>query len=147
MKIFSLTLLLILLVGCGSDSGKKELKRDVSTTSNKVLQSEALDKKTADFLVGKDNTVHDTKGEFGDYTVVVYTDHKIGEDEISPNVYQIYGKVDSIDFLLGLNANYPSETQVVIKVFSKDGKLLKVGEVKKLGKTVKPVNMGNLTIK
>ncbi|RUM66758.1 MAG: hypothetical protein DSZ06_02665 [Sulfurospirillum sp.] len=147
MKILSLSLLLFLIVGCGSNSNVKENIDKKEELHKETIQNMSIKDNYANFIVAKNNIVRESKYSSGDYILKAYTDQTIGSDNPSQNVYQVYGKINSENFVLNLNANYPTGTKVVVKVFSKDGKLLKVGDIKKLAGVDQPVNMGNLILK
>jgi len=108
IQMLSLVVLASLFIGCG-DASTPVAQKD----ENQVTQKS--------FKIAVDNSVHEVRGEFNNYKVVVYTDGNIG-DKPSQSTKAIYGKINGKNTasLLTINGNYHDGDVFKVKVYQNE---------------------------
>ena len=148
MKHLYMVVALLFVVGCGSGS----------SSSSKQKESNSNDLETKSVL----HTVKDSYSNYTNaktrmvqnvpdineqnYILRLYADKTIGEDDLSNETYAVGVHVNNSKLLVfgELNGNYPKDTKLVVKVFSKDGKLLAESQAKKIKDEL---DFGNIVVK
>ena len=148
MKHLYMIVALLFIVGCGSGSSSPSTQKESNSNeleTKSVLHS--IRDSYSDYTNAKTRMVQNVPDiNYQGYILRVYADKTIGDDELSNETYAVGVHVNDSRLLVfgELNGNYPKDTKLVVKVFSKDGKLLAESQAKNIKDEL---DFGNITVK
>jgi len=140
MKVVLLVIVSLLYVGCGSGSTSEVVKKSVGKSLSDLGNSD-------EYVVARDITVHEIPAiKLNDYLVKVMVNKSLSEDDITHDTYTVFGTINNSKehFVTYVNGKYPKDAKLVVRVFSKDGKLLAESQAKKIKGEL---DFGNITVK